>query len=385
MESGGEIKIFMNISTDKLFFSLLRAGLWGRTEDGADYSSAQWRPILGLAREQTVVGIVSDGIAALRRSGVSLRIPPEFFDRLLVQTIGIERSNARLDKIVAELSGILRENGISYCLVKGQGTARNYPRPDHRTPGDIDFLLDDENYHKASKVLAPKAEKLLPENEDRKHFGMLFHDGVDVELHGTSRAGFGDKFNDVMDSIQSEMFGIKDFRSWDCCGERVALPSANFDALFVLTHFIQHFYHGGLGIRQVCDWTMHLDRYSSVIDQAWLRRCIDGLGLDREWKAFGSLAVNLLGLPREKMPFYDEAFARYSKMIWASIRHSGNFGRTMSGGRDIDSEAYLLRKTKSLIGHMKWMSRHFSLSPRNTCRAIRDTLSVGFSAVLKGN
>lgn len=228
------------------------------------------------------------------------------------------------------------------------------------------------------------AEKLLPEDGDKKHFGMLFHGGVDVELHGTARAGFGKAFNDVIDGMQSELFTRKDFRSWDCLGEPVALPSVDFDAMFIFTHFIQHFYHGGLGLRQICDWTMHLRRFASVIDRAWIRRRLDELGLDKEWKAFGFIAVNLLGLPREEMPFYDETFGRYSDMIWASIRHSGNFGRTMNGGRDIDSEPYLLRKLRSFRGHLRWMSRHFALSPRNTYRAMRHTITYGFKAVLKG-
>lgn len=374
----------MNIPKDDLFFDLLRSGLWDKAGTVADYSSVDWKALIRLAREQTVVGLISDGVSAQKRYGAQLSMPFEDARQLMVQTIGVERANARLDAVVAELAGIFKDNGISYCLIKGQGTAQNYLHPGHRSPGDIDFLLDDENYRRASEVLAPRAEKLLPEDGDKKHFGMLFHGGVDVELHGTARAGFGKAFNDVIDGMQSELFTRKDFRSWDCLGEPVALPSVDFDAMFIFTHFIQHFYHGGLGLRQICDWTMHLRRFASVIDRAWIRRRLDELGLDKEWKAFGFIAVNLLGLPREEMPFYDETFGRYSDMIWASIRHSGNFGRTMNVGRDIDSEPYLLRKLRSFRGHLRWMSRHFALSPRNTYRAMRHTITYGFKAVLKG-
>lgn len=374
----------MNITTDKLFFSLLRAGLWGEADPGTDYSLTDWKSVFGLAKEQTVVGLVADGISVVKRSGIPLNVAAEVSEKLMVQTIGIERSNARLNKVVAEMAGIFRENGIRYCLVKGQGTALNYPRPEHRSPGDIDILLDDENYRRASEILAPKADKLFPEDPDKKHFGMLFHGGVDVELHGTAHAGFGKKFNDAIDSMQAELFARKDFRSWDCLGENVTLPSVDFDAMYIFTHFVHHFYHSGLGLRQICDWTMHLHRFASEIDRDWIQRYLDDLDLNREWKAFGFIAVNLLGLPREEMPFYDEAFGRYSDMIWASIRHSGNFGRTMNGGRDMSSEPYLLRKARSMHRHLSWMFRHLSLSPHNTFRSIMYTLNYGFSAVLKG-
>ena len=95
---------------------------------------------------------------------------------------------------------------------------------------------------------------------------------MDVELHGTARASFGKTVNDVIDSMQEELFREKDFRFWECLGTNVALPSVKFDSVFIFTHFIQHFYHSGLG------------------------------------------------LPKEEMPFYDPQFAKYSDMIWASMK-----------------------------------------------------------------
>lgn len=97
---------------------------------------------------------------------------------------------------------------------------------------------------------------------------------MDVELHGTARASFGKTVNDVIDSMQEELFREKDFRFWECLGTNVALPSVKFDSVFIFTHFILHFYHSGLG------------------------------------------------LPKEEMPFYDPQFAKYSDMIWASMKHS---------------------------------------------------------------
>lgn len=159
---------------------------------------------------------------------------------------------------------------------------------------------------------------------------------MDVELHGTASASFGKTVNDVIDSILEELFREKDFRFWECLGTNVALPSVKFDSVFIFTHFIQHFYHSGLG------------------------------------------------LPKEEMPFYDPQFAKYSDMIWASMKHSGNFGRKMNAGRDIKSESFLLRKARSLKGHLLWMSRHFTLSPKNTLRALCGTIVTGVAAAVKG-
>ena len=370
--------------TDNLFFALLRAGLWGGPGIDDIPVEVDWKPVFALAKEQTVVGLISDGVTAFRRSGVSLPMDSKVTERFMVQTVAIEMANARLNGVVARLAGVFKENGITYCLVKGQGTAQNYPCPAHRSPGDIDFLLDDRNYRLAVEVLSSKADKLFPESPRNKHLGMLLDGGVDVELHGTIRAGFGKKYDLAADSMQDKMFRDSDFRLWNCLGIDVPLPSVDFDAVFIFAHFIQHFYHGGLGLRQICDWAMHLHRFASEIDWDLVKSHLKALGMEREWKAFGYLAVNSLGLPESEMPFYDGTYARHADRIWNSMALSGNFGKKMNEGRNVESEPYLLRKSRSLIGHFRWIPRHFALSPHNTIRALSFTLAQGVSAAFKG-
>jgi len=377
----------MNMTLDELFFSVLRAGLWGVADNVSDlsYENVDWKEVLMLAKEQTVLGFFTDGFSVMKDSGMSVNVTAKTAEWLMIQTIGIERANARLNALVAETCTSFKLNGIDYRLIKGQGTAQNYPHPEHRSPGDIDYLLDDKNYELASALLAPKAEKLCPEDSHKKHLGMFFNGDLEIELHGTARAGFGKKFDDVIDSMQAEMFLGKGSRSWSCQGAEVLLPSVNFDAVFIFTHFVQHFYHGGLGLRQICDWTMHLHSFASEIDRDWVFARLKALGMLNEWKAFGYLAVNKLGLPEGEMPLYDLSYAKHADRIWASIKYSGNFGRKMNEGRDYKSEPFLLRKTRSLRGHLVWMSRHFSLSPRNTIIALYVTLISGFSAAFKGD
>lgn len=375
----------MNIPTENLFFALLRAGLWGAFEgDVPQQDEIEWKSLLKLAEEQTVSGLISDGLSLMKKAVPSLEVPAKVTERLMIQTIGLEKSNAMVNGVVSEVCGALNKAGIRYCLIKGQGTALNYPRPNHRTPGDIDLLLDDENYRKASELLVPMAVEVSPENPQKKHLGMKFRNGVEVELHGTARVSFGDAVNKVIDRMQDDLFKGNDFREWDCLGTEVRLPSVDFDAAFIFIHFVQHFYHGGLGLRQICDWVMHLSRFSSEIDQGWILDHLIDLGMLKEWDAFGALAVTLLGMPRECAPFYMPSQDKYAEMIWASMRHSGNFGRKMHGHRDPQSEPYLIRKVRSLNGHMSWMIRHFRLNPRNTLRAIAITLHTGLRAAING-
>ena len=87
----------------------------------------------------------------------------------------------------------------------------------------------------------------------------------------------------------------------------VGTAEENEDALVVFTHFIKHFYKGGLGARQICDWCRLLWTYKETIDLGLLEIRLKTMGLMTEWKAFAAYAVDYLGMPSEAMPLYDGA------------------------------------------------------------------------------
>lgn len=67
--------------------------------------------------------------------------------------------------------------------------------------------------------------------------------------------------------------------------------------IFVFTHILQHFFRGGIGLRQVCDWCRLLWTYRERIDRDLLLRRLREMGIVSEWQAFGAFAVEYLGLP----------------------------------------------------------------------------------------
>lgn len=65
----------MIIPKDDLFFDLLRSGLWDKAGTVADYSSVDWKALIRLAREQTVVGLISDGVPRRSVTAPNFRCP----------------------------------------------------------------------------------------------------------------------------------------------------------------------------------------------------------------------------------------------------------------------------------------------------------------------
>lgn len=312
------------------FLALVRAGLWGDVMVNGyglkvyDLPTAiDYVEVLRLADEQSVVGLVAAGLERL--TAYSLPLTEKL--TLLGKCQLIEQRNEAMNRFIAELVDQFHKNGICALLVKGQGVAQCYERPLWRSAGDIDFMLDEENYRKAKALLAPLATHVETEDKPRMHQGMKFEPWT-VELHGTMHTGVSKRINRVIDEVQREVCTNGSLRSWNNGGVEVLLPSPGNDALLIFTHFINHFYGSGIGLRQVCDWCRLLWSYCGQIDVELLHGRLQAMGLLSEWQAFAAMAVEHLGMPEEAMPLYEKRsrHSRQGARLCRLVLETGNLG-----------------------------------------------------------
>lgn len=137
------------------FFLLVRAGLFGRTEGIEDFlpDGVDWAEVYQLAKEQSVAGLVAEGIRILQdewlKTHDSALVPRQWSLRFAPDTLRMEQRNLDMNKFIAKLIGRLRENDSYALLLKGQGVAQCYMNPLRRACGDVDLLLTEEDYQKA--------------------------------------------------------------------------------------------------------------------------------------------------------------------------------------------------------------------------------------------
>jgi len=316
----------MNSNNKEVFISLVKTGLWEKEERLSSFEGVEWEEVYRLASEQSVLGLVLAGIE------LSNLKPPQ---ELLLQWIGevqmLEQQNLAMNQFIAKLIERLRNADIYTLLVKGQGIAQCYERPLWRVCGDVDLLLSDSNYERAKVFLTPVADHVDPEDKELKHLGMTIDSWV-VELHGTLRTQMSSRINNGVDDVQNDLFYHGNVRSWLDGGTQVFLPDANNDAVIIFTHFIHHFFIGGVGIRQICDWCRLLWTYKDSLNHGLLEERIRKMGLMSEWMAFGAFAVEYLGMPIEAMPLLNDnhnlnkCLKRKARRICEVVLNAGNFG-----------------------------------------------------------
>ena len=251
-----------------------------------------------------------------------VKIPQGEVLQFIGSTLQIEQRNKEMNAFIPKLFKTLQSEGVKALLVKGQGVAQCYEKPLWRASGDVDLLLDEENYEKAKNVLFPIAYEIESENVRAKHQAMRIMD-VDVELHGRMPFGLSKSADKVIDIVVETAMNQHETLGLD---EAVKIPKADEHVFLVFTHFLHHFFIEGVGLRQICDWCRMLWTYRDSLNYDLLEERICKAGLKTEWQAFASLAVDSLGMPMSAMPLYDSKFKAKGERILKRVMKSGNFG-----------------------------------------------------------
>lgn len=362
------------------FFELLRAGLWEKDARVLPYGEIDFSAILKLAEEQSIVGLVAAGLEHIIDMKPAKRDVVPFIGR----TVHFEQRNRSMNSFISNIVKKMRTSGICSVLVKGQGVAQYYERPLWRSAGDVDFILDSDNYQKAKGLLAPLAVRVDEEDNKRLHLGMTIEPWV-VELHGSLRGGWSKKVDNLIDSVQDGMFRDMETRIWRCEETDVLLPSPDNDVIFVFTHILQHFFIEGIGLRQICDWCRLLYRCHDSLDVSLLDKRLYSVGLSSKWKAFAALAVNWLGMPVSCMPLYSSSgcWSRKAERILKLILDTGNFGQKRDKSYK-DHTPFIKRLSISFGRHTKDSFYRLLVFPLDSLRVWIKTMGKGLLFALKG-
>lgn len=377
--------------------TLLRVGLWEKSNEndlpalqacdlgGANlndnsFMSLVWGEVLKLAEEQSVVGLVAAGVERFTACGIPLTEKLTLLGKCQL----IEQQNLVMNQIVADLVMRLRKAGVYALLLKGQGVAQCYERPLWRTCGDVDLFLSDENYNRAKQILLPIAKNIGKEYYYTKHLGMTI-ESWSIELHGYLRCGLSKRIDQVLDEIRQDVLLGGNVRSWMNGNTQVFLPSADNDTVYIFTHILSHFYKGGIGLRQLCDWCRLLWSYRNEIDVAKLEKRLRKMGLVTEWKAFGVFAVERLGMPIEAMPMYEPTtkWVKKAERINNFIMSVGNMGhnRDMS---HFSKKPYLIRKCISMQRRIGDLINHARIFPLDSLRFFPSIMFNGLRSAMRG-
>ena len=363
----------------KAFYALLRAGLWETDVRLSVQCEVNFNEVYRLADFQAVTGLIAAGLEKAQDVSVPKETILVFAGRILL----LVTQNEAMNGFIANLVTKMHKAGINPILVKGQGIAHCYEKPYWRSCGDVDFLINVDDYEKAKDFLKPLASTEEPEDSYLKHSAFMVDNWM-VELHGNLRTGLSARVDRVIDRIHNNTFKQEETRVAKIGGVEVSLPSPDNDVIFIFTHFLKHFFKGGIGVRQICDWCRLLWTYRTAINCDLLEKRIREMRVVTEWRTFAAYAVTYLGMPKQFMPLYSDniKWKRKAKSINKIILCSGTFG-----DRDLSYKnryPLLVGKTISFFKGTKYYLRLAGFFPKDAMVSCLNFITIRFYALIRG-
>lgn len=362
---------------EEVFFSLLRNALWG-TPVEIPQGFADWAKVARTAKIQSALGLAGD--VMLSDSGIASAISSDLKTKIKTFMMANIMTHGKLNNVLVKVVSELDAAGIPSVLLKGQGLAQYYPKPELRQCGDIDLYVGLQRYADSYDILRPLATEI----EDRKalevgkHYD-FFVGKVAVEIHRYSDRYPTSKLDRIYQEVSLEGLG-KNLVPIQFGGVEVMTPSDEYNAFYIFSHLFHHFLINGLGARQLCDWMLFLRSRSSHIDMRSLNTTLQRLDMLKPWQAFGCVLVKYFGMPAEAFPFYDPAQESKADKIVKRLLDEGNFGKE----RDVykkRGKIYLINKTWAMLAHIGRSLGLLFLFPRHSFRQIWHTISNGFAQV----
>lgn len=302
----------------KVFFDFLRFCIGSELEIPDSLIEADWNELYCIAQKQALVGILFDGIQRLPSSDVG--ISRDLLLQWMVQCQMLEKANMRLNDAAIQVSEWFRKKGFRSCILKGQGNAQLYPNGLHRTPGDIDIWVEggDKRVISFVRSISPHEKACY------HHIEFPSYKGVEVEVH--YRPSFllcfwhNRKLQKYYERVKKEQFSHRVM-----LGEQgeIAIPTAEFNLIFQLTHIFSHLMNEGIGLRQLLDYYFVL-QHADIKDLTELQRNLKHFGL---WKFAGAIMYimhEVFGMPASRLivPLNE----KYGNFVLNEVLEAGNFG-----------------------------------------------------------
>jgi hypothetical protein len=183
-------------------------------------------------------------------------------------------------------------------VLKGWGLSRDYPVPSHRPSGDLDIWTFGQ-WREADAYLQSKGVRI----DNRHHHHSVFHvedlqvenhyDFINIHAHRSNRR------------IEEKLKALAQYgsRQVEMGGTILYLPSATFNALFLLRHTAQHFTGSRMTLRQLLDWALFMEHHHSEISWTEYEAFLKQEKLWRFFNLLNLLAVKKLGFSPSMLPY----------------------------------------------------------------------------------
>ena len=304
---------------DTPILSFLRSTLKGESASEEVIKSIDRKELMSFAAKQAIVGVVFEGLKLCLMQYPELVEKKEVM-RWFCATEKKRRHFETVSRRILELSELFEQAGFRSCILKGQGLSLLYPVPESRSAGDIDIWIEGDR-----KAITDFVHSKTPGTyEQYHHIDFPIFKDVDIEVHylpsQMSSPLHNRRLQKYYKNHQAEQFANVNV----ALGEHVCTPTKDFNAIFLLSHMMRHFFNEGIGLRQFIDYYYLLKQDFSEAEKETFRKSVSYLGMRKFSGAVMWILENVLGLEHHYLLISPEE--KEGMFLVEETLETGNFG-----------------------------------------------------------
>ena len=219
----------------------------------------------------------------------------------------------------------LREKNLNVLVVKGLILRSIYSIPDNRPSNDEDLYVELKDYEAAKQVFLDNGYICVKESEMETTFA--HSNGVSIELHTSLFSKDNKAYGNYQEYFKD---AFKDVLTFDIRGVKVLSLNHDNHYLFLILHFIKHFFHGGIGIRQIMDMIIYAEHFGDQIDWNRIYKILDKNNVLHLYENVLAIAQEYLGFDTTKVLLpsgYNKDNCDYQALL-DDIIDAGVFGQS---------------------------------------------------------
>lgn len=301
---------------EKFLFELIQVSVGNMECIKSFPSEEEWRIEFEIVQKQAIAGVVFSALEKLPKE----QRPPK---GVLLEWIGLTEQIKSRNRIVnqrsKELQELFSKGGFKSCILKGQGTALYYEKPEYRQSGDIDIWV---NGDRDDIIRFVKKRGLVVNQIDIKHSDIDFFEDVLVEVHFLPSWMFCPLTNKKLQDFFKRK-AESQFANYEA-DAGFTHTTVDFDLVFSLVHIYRHVFFEGIGMRQLIDYYYILK--NSTAEQRAEAFC----ELDKIRMA--KFAAGMMWVLKECVALGNtyllcEPDVKHGRFLLSEIMAAGNFGQ----------------------------------------------------------
>ena len=320
--------------TEQVLLQAIQKSLWNKNITFRE--DTDWNAVLKEAEDQAILGIAASAA------------PEAYQIEWKKKASHITAHFVRILHYQEQLYGILRDNGIPMVILKGTAAAVYYPNPSLRSMGDIDYLVPLDAFDRAKELLIANGYTVDDDQRTPRHMH-VYKDGIPFEQHRF----FSSEGVEVEKYITE---GLSEITTGSIYGTEFPMLPMLANGLVLLGHLVQHL-KNGLGLRQVIDWMMYVNR--ELNDAFWkqaFQKAADETGLKQTAIVVTRMCQMYMGLSDEIL-WCKDADPKLCTELMENLLSSGNFGRKRGSGSAVESVTSNIAR-KGLFRYLQTAGEH---------------------------